>query len=89
MNSDYILHIAREGLEMALLVSAPVMGVALVVGFLTAMFQAVTSIKDMTMGTVVKLVAVGVTLMICGNWMMQVAVKHAAGIFQHVEMLGH
>lgn len=89
MDSDYILHMAREAMETALLLSAPVLGAAMVVGFLTAMLQAVTSIRDATMGQVLKLVAVGVSILLCGNWMMQVAIKHANDIFQHVAMLGH
>ncbi len=89
MDSDFVLHIAREALETALLLSAPMLGAALLVGCLTAILQAVTSIRDATMGMVLKMVAVGLTALLAGNWMMQVAVKHANDVFQHVAMLGH
>jgi len=89
MNTDMVLHLGRSALETALLLSAPVLGVTLLVGVLTAMFQAVTSIKDQTLGMVLKLLAVGVTLLLAGNWMMQVAIKHALTMFQYVAAVGH
>jgi flagellar biosynthetic protein FliQ len=89
MNGDYVLHLARQALQTALLLSAPVLIVTLVVGALTAMFQAVTSIKDQTIGIVLKLIAVGATLLVAGNWMIQVAVQHTRDIFEHVAAMGH
>lgn len=89
MNPDYVLHIGRQAMETALLLSTPVLAVALVTGTLTAMFQAVTSIKDMTIGVVIKLIAVGLTLLLSGNWMMHVAVRHTREIFEHVAAMGH
>ena len=71
-----------------MLVSAPVLSVALVVGILAAMLQAVTSIRDMTLGVVMKIAAVGITLLICGGWMMQMAVSFTTEIFNHVQSLG-
>ena len=89
MNTDTVLYLGREALQTALLISAPVLGAALLIGMLAAMFQAVTSIKDNALGMVVKLVAVGTTLLIAGNWMMQVAIKHTTEVFQYVGMVGH
>jgi flagellar biosynthetic protein FliQ len=89
MTPEYVLFISRRAIETALLLSAPVLAVALVVGFVTSLFQAVTSIRDMTIGTVLKLVSVGVTLLIAGNWMMQVAMSYTIEIFGQVQALGH
>ena len=49
------------------MLSAPILSITLVVGFLVAMIQAVTSIRDMTMGMVLKLAGVGVSLLLVGN----------------------
>ncbi len=89
MNPEFVLHIGRRAMETTLLLSAPVLIVTLVVGFITSMLQAVTSIRDMTMGTVIKLAAVAVTLLLAGNWMMQVAVGYTTEIFAQVQQLGH
>ena len=88
MNSDFVLYLGRRAMETAMLVSAPVLVVTLVVGVITALLQAVTSIRDQTVGTVLKLACVGVTLMIAGNWMMQVAISYTTEIFAQVQALG-
>lgn len=89
MDGDLVLYIGRRVLEVTLLLSAPVLAVTLVLGFLTAMMQAVTSVRDMTMGLVVKLAAVGITLLVCGNWMMQVATAFTTEIFNHIQSMGN
>ncbi len=88
MDSDLILHIGRKALETALLVAAPVLASALTVGVIVAMLQAVTSIRDMTMGMVLKLAAVGLVLMAFGSWMMQVAIAFTHEVFSHMQSVG-
>ncbi|KPK86761.1 MAG: flagellar biosynthetic protein FliQ [Phycisphaerae bacterium SM23_33] len=88
MSNDFVLHLGRRALETALLLSGPVLLVTLVVGLITSMFQAVTSIRDMTMGLVVKLVFVGLTLLVCGGWMLQIAVGFATEMFNHMQTVG-
>jgi len=75
-------------LETALLVATPVLASALIVGVVVAMLQAVTSIRDMTMGMVLKIACVGIVLMICGGWMMQVAVAFTNEVFSHMQAVG-
>ena len=62
--------------------------VTLIVGIVVAMLQAVTSIRDMTMGLVLKIVAVGVTLLISGGWMLRIAVGFTADMFNHIQSVG-
>jgi flagellar biosynthetic protein FliQ len=88
MDGNLAIYLGRRALETALLLSAPVLGVTLVVGVVVAMLQAVTSVRDMTMGLVFKLATVGVTLLICGSWMMRVAVAFTAEIFNHMQAVG-
>jgi flagellar biosynthesis protein FliQ len=89
MDGDLVLYLARRTLETALLLSAPVLAVTLVLGVIVAMLQAVTSLKDMTMGLVLKLAGVGITLLVTGGWSLQVAVDFTREIFNHVQSLGH
>ena len=89
MDGQLVLYIGRRTLETAMLVSAPVLAVTLIVGLLTGVLQAVTSIRDMTLGMVVKLAAVGVSLLVAGNWMAQVAMEFTTEIFNHMQTLGH
>jgi flagellar biosynthesis protein FliQ len=88
MDPDLILHIGRRALETALLAASPVLVSTLIVGVLVAMLQAVTSIRDMTMGMVLKIACVGIVLMICGSWMMRIAIAFTAEVFGHMQTVG-
>ncbi|MBN1554650.1 MAG: flagellar biosynthetic protein FliQ [Phycisphaerae bacterium] len=87
MNTETILFLGRRTLETGLLLSAPVLGVALLSGIVVSLFQAVTSMRDMTLGIVVKIAAVGVTLLIAGGWMLQLALGFTQEIFDTIQAL--
>jgi flagellar biosynthetic protein FliQ len=88
MSGDFVLFLCRRTMETALLLSAPVLAVTLVVGFSVALMQAITSVRDMTIGLVVKLAAVAITLLLAGSWMMQMAVGFTSDIFGYMQMVG-
>ena len=88
MDADLVMYVGRQALETALLLAGPVLGVALAVGVLVAMLQTVTSIRDMTTVLVLKIACVGITLLFCGGWMIQVAVGFTLEIFNHVQSVG-
>jgi flagellar biosynthetic protein FliQ len=89
MDADLVIYLARRTMETALLLAGPVLIVTLVLGTLVAMIQAVTSLRDMTMGLVLKLVGVGVTVLFTAAWSLQVAVDFTQEIFNHLQALGH
>ena len=70
MTEQVVLELGREALVTCLLISAPVLGVSLVVGLAIGVFQAVTQINEMTLTFVPKLIALFATLALCGPWMM-------------------
>lgn len=88
MDGAFVLYLGQEALKTALLLAAPVLVVTLVVGLLTAMLQAVTSIRDMTLGLVLKIVSVAATLLLCGGWMLDVATSFATKVFEHMRAMG-
>ena len=88
MDAGLILYIGRRALETAMLMAAPVLLVTLIVGVVVAMIQAVTTIRDMTMGIVLKIACVGIMLLVCGGWMMRVAVGFTTEIFNHIQSVG-
>lgn len=88
MDGAMVMYVGRRALETAMLLAAPVLSVVLVIGFVVALLQAVTSVRDMTMGMVLKLGCMGLTLLVCGGWMMQVAVSFTKEIFNHLELMG-
>jgi flagellar biosynthetic protein FliQ len=87
MDGDFVLYLSRRTLEVALMLAAPALVMALGVGLLTAMLQAVTSIRDMTLGMVMKIFAVGLTMLVFGGWMLQVAIGFTHEVFNHMRSL--
>lgn len=85
MDSGFILYLARRTLEVSLLVSAPILLTCLVVGVVITLFQAVTSIRDMTLTIVPKLLAVGVVTLIFGGWMLESLLRFTYEIFGYIQ----
>lgn len=70
MTVDLVVELANKALYTVILTSAPVLLVSLVIGLIVSIFQTVTSIQEQTLTFVPKIVAVFVTLMILGHWML-------------------
>ena len=70
MTEAEVLDILRQGLWTAMVVSAPILAVALIVGLAIGLVQALTSVQEMTLTFVPKLVAIFFTLVVMGPWMM-------------------
>lgn len=88
MDTTWVLYLSKHTLETALLLSAPILGVCAAVGIIVSLLQAVTSIKDMTLSMVPKLVAVGFTALIFGSWMLGVLIKFTNEIFGYIQNYG-
>jgi flagellar biosynthetic protein FliQ len=83
------LFVGRRAMEIAFLLASPVLVVTLLVGVVTAMLQAVTSIRDNTIAQVLKLFAAGATMLLCGGWLVHVATNFTGEIFQYIQSMGH
>jgi flagellar biosynthesis protein FliQ len=70
MTPDLVLGIAKDAIEITLLLSLPILGVGLLVGLIISIFQAATQIQEMTLTFVPKIVAMLVTLLFMLPWMM-------------------
>ncbi|MBL7152228.1 MAG: flagellar biosynthesis protein FliQ [Phycisphaerae bacterium] len=88
MSSNFILYLGRHTLETALLLATPILLTCMVVGVAVTLFQAVTSIRDMTLTIVPKLLAVGVVILLFGGWMLQVMLRFFTEIFVHIQNIG-
>lgn len=76
MNAQMVLTMGQEALLMLLAVSAPVLGVVLVVGLLVSLFQAVTQINEATLSFVPKLIAAVLVFALAGPWMLSTLVDY-------------
>ena len=88
MDNDFVLYVGRHTLETALIVSAPLLITCMVVGIAITLLQAVTSIRDMTLTIVPKLLALGAVTLLFGGWMLQVLLRFMNEIFGQIENFG-
>jgi flagellar biosynthetic protein FliQ len=88
MDNSLALYIGRHTLETALLLSAPILLTCMVVGIAVTLFQAVTSIRDMTLTLIPKLLALGVVTLIFSGWMLQVTLRFTVEIFALIQSVG-
>jgi len=84
MNVDFIIGFARQGMEITLLMAAPVLGVGMVVGLLVSIFQSVTQIQEMTLTFVPKILAVMMALLFFGPWMLAKMMNYTESIIQNI-----
>lgn len=76
MSPEAVLGFGRQGLEILLAAAAPVLLVALVVGLAVSVLQALTQINEATLSFLPKLVAIAITLMVAGPWMLALLVDY-------------
>jgi flagellar biosynthetic protein FliQ len=72
-----------------IMLSAPLLLVALAVGLLVGVFQAATQINEMTLSFIPKLLAVAATLAIAGPWMLNVLVSYTRELITSIPSLLH
>ncbi|MFD0959494.1 flagellar biosynthesis protein FliQ [Paenibacillus chungangensis] len=74
MSADFIIGLAGEAVYTVLKASAPMLVLALVVGLLVSVFQATTQIQEQTLAFVPKIVAVFISIIIFGPWILNTVV---------------
>lgn len=76
MTPEFVMTFGRQAMEILLTVAAPILLVALVVGLIVSLFQAVTQINEATLSFLPKLVAIVVAIMVAGPWMMSMLTEY-------------
>ena len=89
MDSSFSLYLGRHTLETALLLSAPILLTCVIVGVVITILQAVTSIRDMTITIVPKLLAVGIVTLLVGGWMLELTLRFTTEMFTYMQNIGH
>lgn len=84
MNAQVVLTMAQNALFLLLMVSAPVLGVILIVGLVVSLFQAITQINEATLSFVPKLVAAIIVFAVAGPWMLTTMVDYIRRTLQSI-----
>ena len=85
MTQDMVLTLAKETLQVTLMISGPLLLVSLLVGILISIAQVVTSIQDMTLSFVPRVVAVFVAFLFFFPWLMQTMMAFTSQLLGHLE----
>jgi flagellar biosynthesis protein FliQ len=76
-----VLDIALQTMLVALKLSLPLLIPALVIGFAVSLFQSMTQIQEFTLAFVPKLIGIGVSLLLTGNWMLHTLIDYTQDLF--------
>jgi flagellar biosynthesis protein FliQ len=87
MSQDLAIQLGREALYMVMLVSAPMLGLGLIVGVVVSIFQATTQIQEQTLAFVPKILATFVAILIFGPWILGMMVDYAREMFSSFQMV--
>ncbi len=87
MTPETIITLGQRALELAVLVSAPLLLTALVVGVVISLFQAATQINEMTLSFVPKLLALVLVLLLAGPWMLQLLIDFTQNLMKDIPNL--
>jgi len=88
MTQDFAIELARQAIVLAILISAPILAVAIGVGLVVSMIQTVTQIQEQTLSFVPKLFAVAVAFLVSLSWMLQRLTAFAVQLFHSMPIAG-
>jgi flagellar biosynthetic protein FliQ len=88
LDQGMAVDIARQGMEVALMVTLPILAVTLFVGVLVSVFQAITQVQEMTLTFVPKLLGVAAVLVVMGTWMLTTLVAFTHRCFEMMGRVG-
>ena len=84
MTPDMVIKLAEQSIFTIILISAPMLLIALAVGLLVSVFQAMTQIQEQTLAFIPKILAVFISLVVFGPWMLTMLLDYTRNLFQQL-----
>ncbi len=84
MTPESVMTIGQQAMELTLMVSAPLLLTALIIGLIVSIFQAATQINEMTLSFIPKLVGMFGVLIISGPWMIGILLDYMTRLFNSI-----
>ncbi|MBI5438563.1 MAG: flagellar biosynthesis protein FliQ [Nitrosomonadales bacterium] len=84
MTPETVLTIGQQAIEMTMMISAPLLLSALVIGLIVSIFQAATQINEMTLSFIPKLLGTFLVLIFAGPWMVNTLVDYIQRLFGNI-----
>jgi flagellar biosynthetic protein FliQ len=86
MSQGVIIDVAQEAIKVVLMISAPILGLGLLVGLIVSIVQATTQIQEQTLSFIPKVVTIALTLLVFGPWMMNLMYEFTVKLFENIPM---
>ena len=80
MTQEFVISFAQETFKLTILISAPMLLMGLIAGLIVSVFQAVTSINEMTLTFIPKILAVFLSILLFFPWILKMIV----GFTKHI-----
>ena len=87
MTPESVMTLGRHAMEVTLMVAAPMLLVALIIGLIVSVFQAATQINEATLSFIPKLVGIFVALVVAGPWMLSIMLDYMREVFTGIPLL--
>ena len=84
MTPESVVTLGQQAIEMTLMLSAPLLLSALVIGLLVSIFQAATQINEQTLSFIPKLVGIFIMLIFAGPWMVNMMVDFIRRLYGNI-----
>ena len=84
MTPGIVMEIGRQAIEVTLLIAAPMLVTALVVGLIISIFQAATQIQEQTLSFLPRFIVTLLTLIFTGNWLLSQITTLFSDLFQKI-----
>ncbi len=84
MNLDSAIDMTRETLTLMLMLSAPILGAALIVGLTVSILQAVTQVQEQTLSFVPKILGMGAAAIVVMPWLVMKIMDFATRMFSGI-----
>ena len=84
MNTSDVITLGQEALIVTALIAGPLLLAILIVGVLVGIVQAATSVQEMTLSFIPKLIALVLLLFLIGNWQITILVDHFQGLIMNI-----
>lgn len=86
MTEELIMKLGQDTLRTTAMVSAPLLGAALVTGLIISVLQAITQINEATLTFIPKMIVIGLVLIFAGPWMIDILSQFTIGLFENLAM---
>jgi flagellar biosynthetic protein FliQ len=89
MNTDVALYWMQESIRTGFMLVAPLLGAALLVGVVVSLFQAITSMQEMTLSYIPKMIAIALVLLVLAPWMLETLTDFAINVIRFIPNISH